>query len=160
MSAGPRIVFVRFLTVDSPKLAPWVAHAGRVIGAHQGETVATKPSTGLVVWHLVSANNRELARGADVLDTFEGARANASAVVRAADQLSVESVSEAGRGVYGWFASLDDRPIVTCARWYVTDRDRRHSIQLALRSIAIAELHAGSRLTDPALLGGERVRLD
>lgn len=160
MSAGPRIVFVRFLTVDSPKLAPWVAHTNRVIDASKLDAVATKPSNGLVVWQLVSANNRELARGADVLETFEGARANASAVVAAAESLSVETVSESGRGVYGWFASLDGRPIVTCARWYVTDRDRRHSITLALRSIATAELHAGSRLTDPALMGGDRGRVN
>lgn len=159
MSAGPRIVFVRFLTADSPKLTPWVAHSSRVVNA-RGGAVATKPPTGMVVWQLVSANNRQLARAADVLDTFEGARADASAVVAASDRLVVETVSEAGRGVYGWFATLDGRPVVTCARWYGTDRDRRHSIDLALRSMATAELHEGARLTDPALMGGDRVRLD
>jgi len=150
---------MRFLTVDSPKLTPWVAHTRRVVNAHSLDTIATKPSTGLVVWQLVSANNRQLARGVDVVDTFEGARANASVVAGAVDRLVVESVSEAGRGVYGWFASLDGRPIITCARWYVTDRDRRHSIGLALKSLAVAELHAGARLSDPALMGGDHGRL-
>ena len=158
MSAGPRIVFVRFLTVDSPKLAPWSAHAARVIGARNQAVVAARPATGLVVWQLFSANNRELARGADVLDTFEGARADASATVAVTDRLTVEFVSEGGRGVYGWFASLDGRPVMTCARWYDTDRDRRHSIDLALRSMPIATLHEGARLTDPALMGGDRGR--
>ena len=157
MAVGPRIVFVRFLTSDSPKLAPWVAHARRVVES-KPDTVATKPSEGegVIVWQLVSANNRQLARGVDVHESFEGAHADASIAVGARSQLSIDLVSEAGRGVYGWFASLDDRPVVTCARWYFTDRDRRHSIELALKSISVATLHTGARLTDPALMAGDR----
>lgn len=159
MSAGPRIVFVRFETADSPKLAPWVAHSTRVIGA-RSDAVATKPATGAVVWQLVSANNRQLGRGALVVDTFEGARADASRIVADSGRLSVEPVSEAGRGVYGWYASLDGLPVITCARWYGTDRDRRHSIDLALRALSTADLHSGARLTDPALMGGSRGHVD
>lgn len=158
MSVGPRIVFVRFLTSDSPKIAPWVAHAERVVGSTSIVDDASE-ETGRVVWQLVSANNRELARGVEVHPTFESARAHASMVMELAPSLGVEHVSEAGRGVYGWYASVGERPVVTCARWYMSSRDRQHSIDLALRSIPIATLHSGARLTDPALMAGDRAQL-
>jgi hypothetical protein len=158
MSAGPRIVFVRFLASDSPKLVPWSAHVDRVT-AGVDRPVASNP-VGKVVWQLVSANNRELARGAAVLETFGLARQNAQEIVDAGDRVEISLVSEPGRGVYGWFGSIDSTPVVTCARWYNTDRDRRHSIQLALSSLAVARLHEGARLTDPALMGGARGRAD
>lgn len=159
MSVGPRIVFVRFLTSDSPKLVPWISHAGRILG--QGATVSAEaPSTeapdGVVVWNLVSANNRELARGLGAHETFEAARAHAAGVVDEGADLEFEMVSEGVRGVYGWFASLSGTPVMTSARWYATARDRHQSIQLATRSIPIASLHAGARLTHPALRAGDR----
>lgn len=159
MTVGPRIVFVRFLTSESPKLVPWAAHSARVLVSKPSAVAVRPPSDGLVVWQLVSGNNRQLARGTQLHDTFEGARADASTVVESADRLTVDLVSEAGRGVYGWFLSLDDRPVATCARWYVSDRDRRHSIDLAVRSISEATLHEGARLTDPVLMAGDRVAL-
>lgn len=158
MSAGPRIVFVRFLTSDSPKIVPWVAHAERVVGTPTSAEVAPAEG-GRVVWQLVSANNRELARGVGVHPTFESARVHAAMVMELASTLVVEPVSEAGRGVYGWYASVSDRPVVTCARWYTSARDRQHSIDLAVRSIPVATLHEGARLTDPALMAGERAQL-
>lgn len=155
MSAGARIVFVRFQSAESPKLAPWSAHADRVIGRAAGGS-----ASGTIVWHLVSANNRELARGARVLDTFGEARADAQTVVDAADRLEISMVSESGRGQYGWFAAIDGEPVATCARWYASDRDRRHSVRLALVQLAGARLHDGARLTDPALMAGTGGRVD
>jgi len=158
MSLGPRVVFVRFLNGESPKLSPWVAHANRVVGDRPVAPV-TPSSSGekeRLVWQLVSANNRQLARGVGVHESFELARAHAGRVVDSAAELSIEFVSEAGRGVYGWFASLRGVPVMTCARWYLTDRDRRHSSDLATRSISTAVLLAGARLTDPTLMAGQR----
>ena len=154
MSVGPRVVFVRFLTSESPKLNPWVSHSARVLGAAPAPAVTAEGD--VVVWQLVSANNRQLARGASVHRSFESAHESALAVVAAGESLSVSLVSEAGRGVYGWYASLDGEPAMTCSRWYLTDRDRRYSIDIAMRSVAVASLHSGARLTDPALMGGDR----
>lgn len=158
MSLGPRVVFVRFLNDESPKLTPWVSHATRVVGDRPVApiTSASSGEEGRLVWQLVSANNRQLARGLGVHESFDLARAHASRVVDSGSELSIEFVSEAGRGVYGWFASLDGLPVMTCARWYLTDRDRRHSSDLATRSISIAVLLAGARLTDPSLMAGHR----
>jgi hypothetical protein len=156
MSVGPRVVFVRFLTGDSPKLTPWVAHVKRVVGTPPIESARTDETRDIVVWQLVSANNRELARGAGMHSSFESARESAEEVVAAGANLSLEFVSEAGRGVYGWYAMHNGTPVMTCSRWYLTDRDRRNSIEIALKSISTASLSAGARLTDSALMAGDR----
>lgn len=164
MSLGPRVVFVRFLDDESPKLKPWTTHASSVLGADSrvvpAMSSAAPQSVGSAVWHLVSANNRELARGVGVHSTFELARKHAERVVELGAQIVIEPVSEPARGVYGWYASIDGEPVMTCARWYVTDRDRRQSGELASRSIVAAVLLAGSRLTDPTLMGGRRGAAD
>ena len=159
MSVGPRIVFVRFVTSESPKLTPWIAHTGRVIGTRARELQDAKPVHGIVVWQLVSGNSRQLARGVEIHETFEDARDNATSVLNGGPALAVQRVTEAGRGMYGWFASLDDNPVMTCARWYPTDRDSRRSIDLAIRSIPVTTLHEGARLTDPTLMAGDRGRI-
>jgi hypothetical protein len=165
MSLGPRVVFMRFLDDESPKLKPWIAHTASVLSAAANVIAAPSPTAasdgdGSAVWHLVSANNRELARGVGIHPTFVLARKHAERVVALGDRIVVEPVSEPARGVYGWYASIDGEPVMTCARWYVTDRDRRHSGELAARSIAAAVLLAGSRLTDPTLMGGRRGATD
>lgn len=144
-------MFVRFPTRDSPKLKPWVAHIRRVLGSD-----AATAADGSIVWQLVSANNRQLARGTDVYETFEDAYAKVSDLVSRSATLSIGLVSEGGHGLYGWYLSRDGRPVATCARWYLTERDRRNSIALAVRSLAAATLGSGTRLTDPALLADDR----
>lgn len=151
MAAGPRVVFVRFETNDSPKLTPWVSHARRVVG---DATLARHGirTDGHLVWQLVSANNRELMRGVEVHATFEEARASASRLAADTARLAVVLVSEPDDGLYGWYLTDADRPVATCARWYATDRDRRNSILLARRSIPEATPKDGARLTDPTLM--------
>jgi hypothetical protein len=157
MSAGPRIVFTRFHTSESPKLVPWVAHTQRVLGTATAPEVAAVRTAGSVVWQLVSANNRQLARGADVHETFQGAHADAVDVVERAAELTVKLVSEDARGVLGWYAGIAGVPVVMGARWYTNQRDRRQAIELALRCIAVAEVQVGARLSDPRLLVSDGV---
>jgi hypothetical protein len=154
MLVGPRIVFMRFQSSASPKLVPWLSHTSRVIGVPLA--VSQEVVENLVVWQLVSANNRELARGIGAHESFDEALANASIVADSGDERVVELVSNSARGDYGWFVTIGGVPVMTCARWYFTDRDRRHSIELALKSISIAQLHTGARLSDPALMAGDR----
>lgn len=152
MPAGPRIVFTRFLTGDSPKLAPWMTHLRRVAVRTANLEPELDQAQGAVVWQLVSANNRELARGFTVHESFEGALDSATQVVAQRDDLQVELVSELQRGAYGWFASVGELPLIVCARWYDTERSRRVSVDLAIRSLAQAHLRPGTRLIDPALM--------
>ncbi len=158
MTVGPRIVFTRFVTGSSPKLAPWREHTRRVVGSAQ---VAVSPWTegsddSAVVWNLVSANNRMLARSAAVFETFDRAVASATQAVEADSTLAVTLVSDDRHGVFGWYATAEGAALMTCSRWYTTERDRRHAIELALASIAVALLSPGARLMDPNLMGGGR----
>jgi hypothetical protein len=146
MAAGPRLLFVRFPERNSPRLKPWLAHARRVLGEAEDDQRAA--SEGSIVWQLVSANNRELARGLDVYETFEEARTAVNVLVASSGSLTVEPASEAGHGLYGWYMKLEGRPVATCARWYLTERDRRSSISLAVRSLPVATVHLGARLTE------------
>lgn len=146
-------MFVRFANSESPKLVPWRAHTASIISLDAPAPVTAHE---LVVWQLVSANNRELARGFGVHASFDLARASAAHVVAAEGTLVAELVNESARGVYGWYASLGGVPAVTCARWYVSDRDRRQSMNLALASLPLASLTAGARLAHPELMAGGR----
>lgn len=156
MSVGPRILFTRFVSGDSPKLQPWISHLRRLVAA-DGQ-VPPVPiddlDNGAMVWQLVSGNNRQLARSVRVYSTFEDALAGAKASRALASQLEVALVSEHHRGVYGWYASIDGEPLITCSRWYDTERDRFRSINLAIPSLAAAVLLPGARLMSPALMHG------
>ena len=154
MSVGPRIVFTRFVTGESPKLQPWRDHLARVVGATV--TSSVPKADDVLVWHLVSANNRVLARSAWVFSSFDEATVSARATVDAGAELAIVPVSEERIGTYGWYATLAGETVATCSRWYVTERDRRHSIALALTSLPHATLLPGARLMDPALMGGSR----
>ena len=149
MSVGPRIVFVRFDASDSPKLSPWLGHLQCVVSPYTPVSAPDPESGSVLVWQLVSANNRQLARCADVRDTFEVATADAREVVDSCRDLAIELVSEASRGVYGWYAAIAGRPVMTCARWYLSERDRRHSIDIAMSAVEVATLQPGARLTTP-----------
>lgn len=158
MTVGPRIVFTRFVTHSSPKLALWRDHTRRVVGESLMESLPSADGSEdcAMVWNLVSANNRMLARSATVFDSFDRAVASAARAVDADPTLSVTLVSDDRHGVLGWYAAAHGAAVMTCSRWYATERDRRHAIELALASIAVALLSPGSRLMDPSLLGGAR----
>jgi hypothetical protein len=159
MSAVPRIVFTRFTSSESAKLVPWIEHLRRVVGAPDPAvrpSRAEKPGSP-IVWHLVAANNRHLARSARIFGSFESARSDARQTVAAGIDLKVIEVSEASRGSYGWYAAEHGKPILTCSRWYDNERDRRHAIELARRSLAIAEIHTGARFIDDSAPGKRRL---
>jgi hypothetical protein len=158
MSVGPRILFTRFVNGDSPKLQPWIAHVRRVV---PGAALSTSQNTvsgddPVVVWQLISGNNRQLARSARVHSSFQRATEEARWAIESIADLKVSEVSDLHRGSYGWFAELAGEPILTCSRWYSTERDRLHSIRLALGSLPIAEVLTGARLMDPAIMSGSR----
>lgn len=160
MSIGPRVVFTRFVSRSSPKLDPWRDHAARVMG-HGPIDVPVDDDTAdddgsAIVWHLVSANNRMLARSAQIFHHADDAQKRAQSVVANATCLDVDFVGDESRGMHGWLARLDDSPVMTCARWYLSDRERRHSIELATASIAIALMRPGVRQIDAAVLGDMR----
>ena len=145
--SGPRIIFTRFASAASPKLEPWREHRRRVVGSSGEPARMRADSTRLaVVWQLVSANNRELARSADVFDDFQDAVVSArEAVDCVRTDSSVELVSCDEDGTYGWYLRILDFPTVICSRWYAAERERRQSVQLVLETLPMVTLAEGAR---------------
>jgi len=133
---------MRFATAQSPKLQLWIGHFDRVVGhgPRVVNSVATSQDECIVVWHLVSANNRMLARSANLFERFEDAQADALAA----------SGSTAPR-----YSQLDGEVEMICARWYGTERDRRNAIELAELSLVNSHLAAGARPIDPGVRRGQ-----
>lgn len=152
--------FMRFLGMDSSKLQPWREHCRRVTG----HSVALAPTSlsgrdidrSVVVWNLVSGNNRVLARSATIFPHADEANSAAESVTGNGGTLKIRMTTDEIRGVYGWFGTIDGAAVITCARWYSTERDRRQSIELAVISLPVALIQPGARLVHPELVGGTR----
>ena len=156
MSVGPRIVFTRFASGTAPKLRPWQEHIRRVAGALPTVVGTDDEKLSVIVWNLVSANNRDLGRGARIYQRFDEAVLDARAAIATKADLEIMMVSGDRDGVYGWSLSNQGLTEMVCSRWYQTDRDRRHSIEVALTALQSASLREGARLTHPSLMAGER----
>lgn len=145
--SGSRVIFTRFTNAESVKLRPWREHRRNVVGA--GGEPTRKIAEGAryaVVWQLISANNRELARSADVFDDFEDAVLSArEAVDLVSTHGEVVPVSSDQMGTYGWYVRILGHPAVICSRWYAAERDRQQAVRLTLQSLPTAQLAAGAR---------------
>lgn len=155
MAVGSRVVFTRFASAQSTKLTPWQHHSSRVTGypaADVPELRGAREDPGALVWHLISGNNRMLARSARIFGSLPEAALNAASAAAAARHLAISHVDD-GRGERGWYATLADVPILTCARWYISERDRRNSIESALTSLEIATLRPEATLMSSSRTG-------
>jgi hypothetical protein len=156
MSNGHRIVFMRFADLTSEKLVPWREHCRRVVGEAPEilASTAVRVDSSVITWHLVSLNNRMLARSAFVYSALEDATSGATELIAKTGSVEIKLVSDTLRGLYGWYAKVDGIPVATCARWYSTERDRRQSIDLALVGLGAASLRPGVRLVSSELTRG------
>jgi hypothetical protein len=142
--SGPRIIFTRFLSGESPRLSPWREHHRRVLSQVAGVSqVADKGS--VVVWRLVSSNNRELARSAEIFSLFQDAVTSARSASTSVASGTVFLVSDERRGAYGWYLADADGPVAVCARWYEAERERRHAVELAMKGLSLATVAEGAR---------------
>jgi hypothetical protein len=152
MPAGPYITFTRFASAGSPKLRPWHQHQAHVIGASLDVATVLSSDCAVVVWQLVSGNNRILGRGAHTFATIEESAMDAEITVREAAALTVTRVGEPSRGSYGWYLALDGDPALICSRWYATERDRRYTIAHAIEALPVAVLRTAVRTIHPDLM--------
>jgi len=147
MSIGPRIALLRFASRDAPSLEPWQEHCRRVIGGppptYGLPTDAAVPS--IVVWQLLSLNNRILGRSALLYPGVADAEERVERLVAATGRIETHLVGNQTRSLFGWYASIAGVPVMTASRWYVTERDRRNSLELAVRSLAVATVQRGAR---------------
>jgi len=147
---------MRFATARSPKLQLWIDHFDRVVGhaPRVVNTLASGVDECIIVWHLVSANNRMLARSANLYERFEDAQADALATSGSTGPREIVLTSHQRRGEYGWYSMLGGEVEMICARWYGTERDRRNAIELAELSLLGSRLAAGARPIDPEVHRG------
>lgn len=106
---------------------------------------AAKPhpfNQAFTVWRLISANNREIARGAGMYADYAEAAAHAQRVRDAAPLLTVTFIRRTGRGEYGWYASFGKCPVLLAAAWHRTARDRDRSAATALQALGGAKILA------------------
>lgn len=124
MSTGARVQFIRVAPSDEARMTSWIHHIARLTGT----PVDVLPDHPVFVWQLLAANHRVLARGALAAPSLEAAKADVAAVVDARDRLVARMVRlEASRG-YGWMLLNDGEPVLTSARWYTMERNRRESL--------------------------------
>ena len=156
MSNGSRVIFTRFSAPESSRLSAWRSHFAAVVGAPlaDADPGSGRERLGASVWHLVSANNRTLARSPSTYANVDDAVDSASALIASSAEVQVHFVSAQSRLGYGWYGTLIGETRLTCARWFATERDRRQSIELALNSLAAATTSPNAR----ELSGSERGR--
>lgn len=109
------------------------------------------------VWHLAGSNHRMLARSVAVFESAAAAVADATAVLADVTALDPRLVRDLNGSALGWFLRRDDEPVIACARWYSTDRDRRKSLLAALEALVIATVAPVARVSHPQLGRGARV---
>ncbi|TPW73635.1 hypothetical protein [Schumannella sp. 10F1B-5-1] len=149
MSSVARIVITTFDSSASPKIVPWREHSTRVAGVVLGAADArpTQPA----VWHLAGSNHRMLARSVSVFDSAAAAMADATAALESQTDLEPRLVRDANGSALGWFLRRGADPVIACARWYSTDRDRRKSLLAAVEGFVTATIAPVARVSHPQL---------
>jgi hypothetical protein len=127
MSTSARIQFIRVDPSEATRMASWAHHISRVTGA----PLAIAADRAVILWQLTAANHRVLARCAVAFDSIDDARADVSSVVQARVGLAVRMVRLEASRSYGWALLDRGNPVLTCARWYTMERDRRESLRMA-----------------------------
>jgi hypothetical protein len=136
MSIGAKIQYIRVAPAEEARMNAWAHHVSRLTGT----PAVTLPDHPVYLWHLVAGNHRVLARGAGARASLELAQADVAAVVEAREQLVPRMVRlEASRG-YGWMLLRDGEPVLTCARWYTMERNRRDSLNNARTGLNLLAL--------------------
>jgi hypothetical protein len=156
MSVGPRIVFTRFASGASPSLRPWQEHLRRVAGALPDTAGTADGESSVIVWNLMSANNRDLGHGAQIYPRLEEAVIDARMAIVEHSRLEVRLVRGDRHHVFGWELSVDGKVVMVCPRWYQTDRERRHSIGLVMVALPVASVSDGAQLARSSAMAGDR----
>ena len=141
MTSGPRILFASFADVKA-KSAMWSGHSELVRGIPDVEFVMS--SGPFIVWQLVTANGRSIARAVSGFSSFEDADRDARYVVCGSDTLQVEMVTNPISGMHGWAARLGGEYVAVCSRWYASERDSCNASSLAIASLPVAQIATSS----------------
>ena len=169
-------IFDSPLEPDYASPVPGLAHRGRgdtaalpaplAPMAHQPAARPHPFNQSFTVWRLISANHREIARGAGMYADYAEAAAHAQRVRDAVPFLTVTFIRRAATGEYGWYASFGTCPVLLAAAWHRTARDRDRSAATALQALggakilATAARHGQRHLSGALILGPLDQRLE
>lgn len=136
----------------------WCAHeAAMLLAARASLPLAFDepwtPGNPWIVWRLLSANNRELARGVGSYRTADDARMAASVVVARAAEAVPTLVFDPERH-HGWSASIEGVPVMIAPSWHQSRRTNRLNLDKALMTLRRADV-GGAAAT---IGGGTRAR--
>ncbi len=151
MSAHPShayVLFMAFPADDARGLTGWTQFRGYVDQAAGARPPAARSVSTTDrqagIWRLLASNHRELARSAFLYGSFAAARSSVLQIRDDLDDVVVTTFRGPVSGSHGWYASVDDRVLFTCARWYETS-----SLSLEASAGAIAALHSADVAEQP-----------
>lgn len=124
----------------------WHDHERAMLAAARGgtPTLGSPPAWRLgapwTVWRLLSANNRELARGVGVQPSMEAARRAAAAVIARAPDAVPTFVFDPDRA-HGWCVTIDGQPVLIAPSWHQSRRTNRLNLDKALVTLHSADVN-------------------
>lgn len=153
--SGAAVLFFSFESLDQPGLLAWAQFRQQVFTAmHGAPPPPDTPSAGHVgVWRLLASNNREIARSAELFDSFTAAEEAVKQLQSRWEELEVQTFHGPVSARHGWAASFEGAPAVTCSRWYETG-----PISIEVSGASIASLRL-ARIIEAPVRGSGSVRL-
>jgi hypothetical protein len=103
----------------------------------------------LVWWRLLSGNNRQLGRSAELFDGVAEARRAAATVRDAATSVERYVVRQLAPVRWGWSLMLDGIVVAVSGRGYEGERTAAHALELFLAAAAEAPLDPRQDLVPP-----------
>lgn len=131
-------------------MSSWIHHLSRLTGT----PIAIAPDQPVVLWQLTAANHRVLARCAVSFRSIADARDDVASVVDARVGLVARMVRLEANRSYGWVLLDRGSPVLTCARWYTMERDRRESLRMARLGLDLLSAEPGVDLPVTMAEGG------
>jgi len=139
MSTGTPIVQLVALPCDAAALLAWTAARDHVAAA-LGFAPAAVPAGVVRVWRLLAANNREVARSAELFDSLAAALDAATQVQERWADLEPATFHGPATASHGWAASIDGRLALTCSRWYETGPISMDACRASIASLRTAQI--------------------
>ncbi|WP_395244613.1 hypothetical protein ACGGZK_02095 [Agromyces sp. MMS24-K17] len=176
--AGARVAFTVFRSADDPMRRAWAhfrdslgdagptrpeaeaaaARVDRPNGPSERVAVATAvagAAAGAVAgasgcWRLLATNNRELARGFLLYDSYDGASRHVRRLQHDASDLVVSLVTGPSSGTIAWFAAHQGVAVMTSGRWYPSTSTSAESAARAIAALPGARIASEADRSAPS----------
>jgi hypothetical protein len=143
--ATPRVLLLTG-AIDDPRVLSWVPLS-----------LSTEPRAQLAgstwfAWRLLSGNNRELGRSAQLMSSQDDSLADVERAMTAIATAMIETRRSASYGTYGWIARDHDRPIALSGKSFARLRDAENAASQFIEALPLATVATLAGVpTTPAL---------